>query len=227
LIIKKSTRMKELDPLELGRHLKKPTGEIGSMVAESMNMSNTYTYDMAIPMLDLGKTDKMLEIGFGNGNFFKKYFEINPNIKVFGVDYSETMCQEAALLNQDYVRYNQLDLRCENALNTSFDNDYFDLVITINTLYFWNPPEKQIKEINRILKKGGKFLIGFSPKSVMENLPFTKESFRLFEKQEVINLLKNNQFKIADEQVQNINRRLVTGEYIDSIIICIVAEKNS
>ena len=61
-------------------------------------------------MIDLKDNDKILEIGFGNGNFISNYFTMNPNIKVFGVDYSETMCSEAVSINQKYINNNQLFL---------------------------------------------------------------------------------------------------------------------
>ncbi len=168
---------------------------------------------------------KVLEIGFGNGNFFSNYFNINPSINVFGVDFSDTMCGEAVLLNQRYINDNKLSLSCEDSLRTSFDNDYFDTIISINTIYFWNSIDEQIEEIRRLLKRGGKLLIGFRPKSIMEKLPFTKEVFRLFESLQIIELLQRHNFKIIDEKTRNISRKSVDGNDINSIDICIVAEK--
>ena len=37
--------MNEINPIELGRQLKKPTGEIGLLVAENMNVANEQIYD--------------------------------------------------------------------------------------------------------------------------------------------------------------------------------------
>ena len=167
--------MNEIYSIELGRQLMKPSGEIGKKVGENMNIANNAIYDLACTMIDFKDNERILEIGFGNGNFFPKYFKINPKIKVFGVDYSDTLYSEATSRNQKYINNNQLSLKCENSIKTSFESDYFNTIITINTIHFWNPIDKQIAEIRRILKRGGHLLIGFSPRSIMENLPFTND----------------------------------------------------
>jgi ubiquinone/menaquinone biosynthesis C-methylase UbiE len=40
-----------------------------------------------------------------------------------------------------------------------FPNDYFDLVTAIETYYFWPSFSTALKEINRVLKPGGKLLL--------------------------------------------------------------------
>jgi SAM-dependent methyltransferase len=215
--------MNEINPIELGLQLKRPSGESGKIIGENMNISNCSMYSFAFTMIDFKDNDKILEIGFGNGEFFTNYFSMNPNIKIFGVDHSNVMFSEATLKNQKYID-KQLFLKCENSLNTSFENDYFDAIITINTIYFWDPIDKQVEEISRILKRGGKLLLGFGPKSIMEKFPFTKEVFRLFESNDVIEILQKHNFRIIDEKMQNVTKKSVAGEIINSINICIVAE---
>lgn len=219
--------MNEISPLELGKQLMKPSGKSGIMVGKTMNISNSAIYSLACTMIDFKDNDKVLEIGFGNGAFFFNYFNINPNIKVFGVDYSDTMCSEATILNQRYINNKKLSLKCEDSLKISFDTDYFDTIIAINTIYFWNSSiDEQIEEIRRLLKSDGKLLLGLRPKSSMENPPFTKEVFRLFEPLQIIELLQRHNLKIVDEQARNVSRKSVDGKYINSIDICIVAEKS-
>jgi ubiquinone/menaquinone biosynthesis C-methylase UbiE len=215
--------MNVINPLELGQQLKKPSGESGKIIGENMNISNCSMYSFAFSMIDFNDNDRILEIGFGNGEFFSNYFNINPNIKVFGIDHSDVMFSEAILRNERYID-KKLFLKCENSIYTSFEDNYFDTIITINTIYFWEPFNKQVEEINRILKRGGKLVLGFGPKSIMEKLPFTKEVFKLFESSEVINILQKHNLKIIDEKMQNVTKKSVVGEVINSINICIVAE---
>ena len=40
-----------------------------------------------------------------------------------------------------------------------FENESIDRIITIESFYFWPEPAKCLKEVYRVLKKGGKFLI--------------------------------------------------------------------
>ena len=65
--------MNEIYSIELGRQLMKPSGEIGKKVGENMNIANNAIYDLACTMIDFKDNERILEIGFGNGNFFPKY----------------------------------------------------------------------------------------------------------------------------------------------------------
>jgi len=202
----------------------KPSGDSGIVVAKDMNVSNAAIYSLALSMIDFKTTNHLLEIGFGNGKFLSNYFEYNPNITVYGVDFSETMFREAMLLNQQYIENNQLILKCEDSQNTSFKNDSFDTIITINTIYFWDSVDAQINEFCRLLKKGGTLLVGYRPRSKMETLPFVKEFFRLIESQEIIERFKEHDLKVIDKKEENITRKSVDGKEINSIDICITFE---
>ncbi|WP_363253908.1 methyltransferase domain-containing protein [Clostridium sp.] len=43
--------------------------------------------------------------------------------------------------------------------NLLYDDDFFDVVTTINTIYFWNDTKKGLEEIYRVLKGDGVFII--------------------------------------------------------------------
>ena len=40
-----------------------------------------------------------------------------------------------------------------------FKDDFFNKVITVESFYFWPDPQENLKEVYRVLDKGGKFLI--------------------------------------------------------------------
>lgn len=61
--------MNEIDIMELGRQLMKPSGEFEKIVGEKMNITNCAIYYMACTMIDFKDNDKILEIGFRNGKF--------------------------------------------------------------------------------------------------------------------------------------------------------------
>ena len=218
-------QMCELTPSELGQQLFKPIGDKGKLVGENMNISNNYIYSMTCQLVDFRDNDKVLEIGFGNGKFFSKYFDKNPNIQIYGIDFSDVMCSEATLINQTYIDKNLLQIKCEDSLKTRFENNFFDTIISINTIYFWDSIDEQIEEISRILKYNGKLLLGIRPKSIMEKLPFTKEVFKLFDSIEVIELFEKHNFRFVDEKIENISRKSADGKEVDSIDICILLEK--
>lgn len=217
--------MSEINPIDLGRQLKKPTGEIGLKVGENMNSSNNQIYDFLLSTIDIKDNSKILEIGFGNGKFISKFFDINPKIHLTAIDFSDIMCSEAKNNNKEFIDDDKLVIKCEDSLDMSFPNDSFDKVVAINTIYFWDAIDSHLLSIKRVLKKGGQLIIGYRPKSVMINLPFAQEVFKLYDPDELQLLIKQNGFKIIKEENQTITRKSIDGSEIKSTDICLIVEK--
>ena len=59
----------------------------------------------------------------------------------------------------DYAEYDFLDYKNIDATNTNFDSEKFDFVIASNVIHHISHPKKCFIEVDRILKKGGKFII--------------------------------------------------------------------
>lgn len=217
--------MGEISQIELGRQLKKPEGEFGLQVGESMNSSNISIYDFVLSQLEMADEMEILEIGFGNGKFIPKYFQINPNIRFSAIDFSDLMCSEARLMNKDFIHDNKLTIKCEDSLSISFAENFFDIVVTINTVYFWEPIEKQLEEIKRVMKNGGLLFIGYRPKSVMKDLPFAREVFKLFAPEDLRMIVQQQGFKIVKEEIQKTHRVSADGSVVHSADICLIAQK--
>jgi len=217
--------MNEISPIELGRQLMKPMGETGLKVAENMNIGNNQIYDFVLLQFDIKGNSKILEIGCGNGKFISKYFDINSNIHLTAIDFSDVMCSETKVLNESLINDNKLLVKCEDSIDMSFPDESFDIVVSINTVYFWKAIEKQLNEIKRIMKKGGFFVMGYRPECVMKDLPFTQEVFTLYDPEDLQLLIKQNGFGIIKEEKQRTSRKSVDGSLIQSIDICLIAEK--
>jgi len=217
--------MTEITPDELGRQLMKPTGEIGLQVGENMNVGNIHLYNFVLSKMNFKNNSDILEVGFGNGKFIQKFFDINSNIKMSAIDYSETMCSEARVNNNNLIKTNKLIIKCEDSKKMSFPDESFDNVVTINTIYFWYDFDCCLQEIRRVLKNTGQLYIGYRPKSIMENLSFTKEVFLLYESAYLQDCLRKNGFRIIEEDITEIERKSIdgtTGHFHES---CLIAEK--
>lgn len=164
-------------PEFLAKQLNKPQGFFGKKVGLKMNRSNAFLYDFVLPNLALKNGQHVLEIGFGNGNFFSKLFAIEPDCRVYGIDFSELMLNEAKRNNKNHVQSGKLNLHFGDSETLPFDNDFFDTVFCINVIYFWKEPEKYLAEIQRVLKPGGTFVAGFRSKESMRHLPFVQFGF--------------------------------------------------
>lgn len=217
--------MNEISANELGRQLLKPIGQIGLIVAENMNATNKKIYDFVLSQMSIRNNDKVLEIGFGNGKLIAKFFEINPNITFFGVDFSETMCAEAKKVNKALANENKLHISCQDSISMSFTDNLFDTIVTINTIYFWDNLNIQLTELNRVLRKGGQLVIGYRPKKSMHNLPFTQEVFKHYDPIKLRTNIEHFGFYTIGENYNTSTTKAVDGSVLEIEDICLIVEK--
>ena len=45
-----------------------------------------------------------------------------------------------------------------------YPDAHFERVCAVHTLYFWNKPQLHLKEIHRVTRAGGRFVLAFTPK---------------------------------------------------------------
>jgi len=94
------------------------------------------------------KNDFVLDIGCGNGvstgNMIAKY--------AVGIDLSQTELSRAK------KKFPKCDFLVADARKLPFKSNTFDKVIAINMLHHVQDPEKVLKEVYRVLKKGGKLI---------------------------------------------------------------------
>ena len=88
----------------------------------------------------INEKDVGIEVGCGTG--ISKEFIYNENFKI-----------------SDYSNYDYLDYKMIDALNTNFDEESLDFVISSNMIHHVPYPIKFFEEMSRILKPGGKLII--------------------------------------------------------------------
>ncbi|MEZ7930152.1 MAG: methyltransferase domain-containing protein [Flavobacteriales bacterium] len=74
-------------------------------------------------------------------------------------------------------------------INIPYDDNTFDKIFTVNTIYFWENRVQFLAEIKRVLKADGEFSIGFVNESSMRELTFVKNRFELFSKEKINKLI--------------------------------------
>lgn len=216
--------MNDIDPAELSRQLKKPSGELGYQVAQKLNESNQQMYELMWKMIDWSSVQRVMEIGFGNGKHLSRYIDRNPELTVTGVDFSKEMCESARTFHSDLVEDGKLTIHCADSSSMPVADDSYDLVIGLNIVYFWDPPEPHFSEIKRVLKNGGKLLLGFRPRHTVEHLPFTQQNFILYEPDELASLISEYGFDVSHHQQNSYRKESVDESPVEITDICLVAE---
>ena len=138
----------------------------------------------------------ILDVGFGNGYFINKILTRNIPVTVCGIDISKDMVNFASKKYRHLIEKGTLRLSLENIQETSFENDTFDRIYTISTMYFWNDLGKCFSEIKRILKPNGLFLNIIYSKKFLDTLRYTTYGFTKFTIEDLERITEENGMKI-------------------------------
>lgn len=194
---------KKLGPKELAKHLRQPTGETGKAVGIEMNKGNKHICLNSYDILNPKAGNSILEIGMGNGFFVKDLFQKEKELTYVGVDFSSEMVEEATQFNQDLIKKGKVAFYEASIEKLPFEDDFFDCITTTNTLYFWPEPDKNIKELLRVLKPQGKLLVAYRSKDLMDQIELSQFGFEKYDVPAVECLFKTGGFNEINTRVIN------------------------
>lgn len=217
--------MKQEELQAIASQLKHPTGEKGIEMANMMNETNINMTRHSIQNLNISKENKILELGHGNAGHVEFLFEQAENLKYYGLEMSELMYQEARQINRNFVSQKQAFFSLYDGDKIPFEDESFDKIFTVNTIYFWQKPEELLLEIYRVLKTNGNFCITFAQEDFMKQLPFTQFEFKLYSTEKAQQLIEKTPFKIVYTETQTEKVKSKTGELADRDYTTIVLEK--
>lgn len=209
----------------LADQLSFPKGSKGIQISDMMHESNANMIRQTMKQLDVAANEQVLEMGHGNAGHLHHLFEIEKSVTYYGLEISELMYSEAKQINRSFVEQKQAHFFMYDGIEMPFGDDFFDKGFTVNTIYFWSDPVKTLLEIYRVMKPGAAFSIAFAQKSFMEQLPFTKFGFTLYNTHEAEALVSETDFKVlkTETQVEKIPGRI--GNLVDREFTIITLEK--
>jgi len=140
-----------------------------------MNWRNAKLNAFAVQQLEVGPSDRVLEIGFGGGVALRSL--VGRASFVGGVDLSSEMVEWANAKYSDAVAAGSAHFRQGSVEAIPFDAASFRKALTVNTVYFWRSLELGFAEIGRVLVPGGRVVIGFLPKEGMDRLGLRPDIF--------------------------------------------------
>jgi ubiquinone/menaquinone biosynthesis C-methylase UbiE len=138
---------------------RKPSGFFGRFVLWDMNRHHSKLTDWGLSHVDIEKTDTILDVGCGGGRTISKLAAMAADGKVHGIDYSEESVTAAHRRNTRWIDIGRVSIREGSVSQLPFADNTFDGVTAIETHLFWPDLPQDFREIFRVLKRGGVFLI--------------------------------------------------------------------
>jgi SAM-dependent methyltransferase len=142
---------------------RKPTGLLGQIVARVMAKQTADANDFALKLLQLRPDDAVLEIGSGHGDTLAQAAHTASRGFLCGIDFSTVMHAHAMRRHRRLVAEKRIEFRLGSSDRLPFDDQSFDKVFAVHTIYFWKTPLDHLAEARRVLKPEGRFVLGFRP----------------------------------------------------------------
>lgn len=138
-----------------------PRGVSGRFVGWRMatRASNRKRNAWVVAPLDIGPTDRVLEIGFGPGVAIRESARRAVDGVVCGVDHSQVMLRQARRRNAETVRAGRVDLRLGTADRLPKFDDRFNKILAVNSMGFWNDPDRCLESLRTLLRSDGRIAI--------------------------------------------------------------------
>ena len=169
---------------------RKPTGLFGRFVASQIFKKGNAEMNAFIDdSLSIREGDRILEIGFGPGELVHAMARRVGSGRVEGVDFADTMLAIAQRRNRRRIEAGQVKLHLGDFDTMTFDGRRFDLIVTVNTVYFWQQPEATVARMAALIKPGGRLAVGFHEKDEMQDAKLSRDVFRFYSPRDMQALL--------------------------------------
>ena len=135
----------------------KPEGFGGKLMVASMNRGHAPMAKWGMSHLTVEKDQSVLDVGCGGGANVRTLLELAD--QVTGVDYSEVSVDKSRKVNRKAIDAGRCQILRADAMELPFPEGVFDVATAFETVYFWPDLLICFRNIHRVLKSGGKFLI--------------------------------------------------------------------
>ena len=135
-----------------------PKGKMGRAMLKFMNLCHAPLTNWGLSFVDIQDDWTMLDIGCGGGATLQRLLKRSKDAQVYGIDISEESVAKARHTNAD-VLDKQVFGQQGSAEKLPYEDEKFDLVTAVETVYFWPNLLNCMQEVRRVLTPGGHFAI--------------------------------------------------------------------
>ena len=138
---------------------RKPVGLGGKIMVVMMNLGHSPVARWGLRFLELAPDVKVLDCGCGGGANIKRLLKKCPQGIVKGIDYSLVSVEKSKKVNETAIVEGRCTVLQGSVADMIFADNWFNEVTAFETVYFWSDLPRCLREVRRVLKPGGTFLI--------------------------------------------------------------------
>lgn len=164
-----------------------PRGLMGRWAAWAMNQSNLELSRWALEKLELTSQDVVLELGFGGGPVLQDLLDRAHRVEALDRSYDRVVA--ALARHKGAVDRGRLFVGQGDLMDLPFADGGFHAALSVNTVYFWPDAARGAREFFRVLRPGGRLVLGLRPGALTRWSGLTAHGFRAWEQDELVALL--------------------------------------
>lgn len=207
------------DQDELEGNPSHPEGLAGKSMLEEMNTGHREMTDWAFNYLRGLSPVNILDVGCGGGAAIANLLKRFPLSTVYGIDVSDVSVVESIDYNREAVIEGKVRINQGSVEDLPYGDDFFSLVVSISSYFFWDDFKKGLEEIKRVLKPGGTLVLV----SAIHKGTEEASDKELLEKDYFKNFLTPEEFKMTLEEIGFKRIKIHTKE--GKRWICVICQK--
>lgn len=118
-------------------------------------------FDRVLDALGSLEGERVLEVGCGGGRLLERV--LAAGARAAGVDHSPDMIDLTLQRNHEAVKAGALEIKLSEAERLPWPDETFSVLVSANTFFFIEQPERALAEFARVLAPGGRMLIATVP----------------------------------------------------------------
>ncbi|MFV8750244.1 class I SAM-dependent methyltransferase [Nannocystaceae bacterium ST9] len=161
---------------QLGR----PHGRLAALTGFFLNRANARAIREAIATLELRPGQRVVEVGFGGGYSLSVLLRaVGAEGHVFALELSDELLARAR--RRYIVPRMQGRLRIDRAPveQLPLADASFDAALSMHTIFFWTDVDRGLDELARVLKPGGRLVLGLGEPEMLTKAGFAAHGHRV------------------------------------------------
>ena len=138
---------------------RKPAGVLGKLMLGGMNAGHAKLADWGFTHLPNLLVEHAVDLGCGGGRNAGELLKKYPRAHVTAIDYSALSVDKAKAYNKAMIAAGRCTVQQGDVSALDLPENAFDLATAFETIYFWPGLSQCFRQVAKVLRDGGYFLI--------------------------------------------------------------------